>query len=56
MGFMDKMKQAAQDLVTEAKKATAHAQDKIEEPQIKRTAPGADETPSQADPVPPPQT
>jgi hypothetical protein len=33
---MDKMKQAAQDVASEAKKATGQAQDKIEEAQVKK--------------------
>lgn len=36
MGFMDKMKQAAQDVASEAKKATGQAQGKIEEAQVKK--------------------
>jgi hypothetical protein len=36
MGFMDKVKQAAQDVASEAKKATSQAQDKIEEAQTKK--------------------
>jgi len=36
MGFMDKVKQAAQDVATEAKKATSQAQEKLEETQIKK--------------------
>ncbi len=36
MGFMDKMKQAAQDVATEAKKATSQAQEKIEGTQVKK--------------------
>jgi ribosomal protein L12E/L44/L45/RPP1/RPP2 len=36
MGFMDKMKTAAQDAATQAKKATAGAQTKMEEGQVKK--------------------
>ncbi len=36
MGFMDKMKAAAQDVAQEAKKATAQAQSKVEELQTKK--------------------
>ena len=36
MGFMDKVKQAAQDVTSEAKKATGQAQDKIEEAKLKK--------------------
>ncbi|MEA2435129.1 MAG: hypothetical protein QOG54_2586 [Actinomycetota bacterium] len=36
MGFMDKVKAAAQDVASEAKKATASAQDKMEQSQIRK--------------------
>ena len=36
MGFMDKMKSAAQDAATQAKKATSTAQTKMEEGQVKK--------------------
>ena len=36
MGFMDKVKSAAQDAATQAKAATSQAQTKIEETQIKK--------------------
>ncbi|HEU4480313.1 MAG TPA: hypothetical protein VFS18_00385 [Actinomycetota bacterium] len=36
MGFMDKMKAAAQDVATEAKKATAQGKDKLEEVQTRK--------------------
>jgi hypothetical protein len=36
MGFMDKMKSAAQDAATQAKKATSSAQTKMEESQVKK--------------------
>ena len=36
MGFMDKMKAAAQDAATQAKKATSTAQTKMEEGQVKK--------------------
>ena len=36
MGFMDKVKAAAQDVAAEAKKATASAQDKMEQSQIRK--------------------
>jgi hypothetical protein len=36
MGFMDKVKQAAQDVTAEAKKATAQGKEKLGEVQTKR--------------------
>lgn len=36
MGFMDKVKSAAQDAATQAKKATSTAQTKVEESQVKK--------------------
>ena len=36
MGFMDKVKSAAQDAATQAKAATSQAQSKIEETQTKK--------------------
>jgi polyhydroxyalkanoate synthesis regulator phasin len=36
MGFMDKVKQAAQDVASEAKKATGQAQEKLEGAQVKK--------------------
>ena len=36
MGFMDKMKAAAQDAATQAKKATSSAQTKMEEGQVRK--------------------
>jgi hypothetical protein len=36
MGFMDKMKQAAQDVAVEAKKATAQGKEKIGEMQTRK--------------------
>jgi hypothetical protein len=36
MGFMDKMKAAAQDAATQAKKATSTAQTKMEEGQVRK--------------------
>lgn len=36
MGFMDKVKSAAQDAATQAKKATSQAQTKMEEGQVKK--------------------
>lgn len=36
MGFMDKMKSAAQDAATQAKKATSSAQTKMEEGQVRK--------------------
>ena len=36
MGFMDKMKSAAQDAATQAKKATSQAQTKMEEGQVRK--------------------
>ena len=36
MGFMDKMKAAAQDAATQAKKATNQAQTKMEESQVRK--------------------
>ena len=36
MGFMDKMKSAAQDAATQAKKATSTAQTKMEESQVRK--------------------
>ena len=36
MGFMDKMKSAAQDVSQQAKKATSQAQTKMEEGQVKK--------------------
>lgn len=36
MGFMDKVKSAAQDAATQAKKATSQAQTKMEEGQIRK--------------------
>ncbi|HYN36564.1 MAG TPA: hypothetical protein VEV82_06260 [Actinomycetota bacterium] len=36
MGFMDKMKSAAQDAATQAKKATSSAQTKMEESQVRK--------------------
>jgi len=36
MGFMDKFKNAAQEVAVEAKKVTAQAQGKVEETQLKR--------------------
>ena len=36
MGFMDKMKSAAQDAATQAKKATSTAQTKMEEGQVRK--------------------
>lgn len=38
MGFMDKVKAAASDVAAEAKKATAGAQTKIEQSQLRRKA------------------
>lgn len=36
MGFMDKVKSAAQDVTTQAKKATSQAQTKMEEGQVRK--------------------
>ena len=36
MGFMDKLKEAAQDVATEAKKATAQGKEKVGEFQIRK--------------------
>ena len=36
MGFMDKVKSAAQDAATQAKKATSQAQTKMEESQVRK--------------------
>src|ERR671914_1546758 len=36
MGFMDRVKEAAQDVAVEAKKVSAQAQGKLEETQLKR--------------------
>jgi hypothetical protein len=36
MGFMDKVKAATQDVAAQAKKATASAQDKMEQSQIRK--------------------
>ena len=38
MGFMDKLKEAAQDVATEAKKATAQGKTKLDQMQIRKKA------------------